>query len=62
MFSWLGIKLTEISQLSSALCAGGRGSNEELPTAGFNARVREVERVWRLRPVSWVTHRERTTA
>lgn len=64
MFSWLGVKLAEIRQLSSALCCeqeGGRGSGEELPTAGFNARVREVERVWRLRPVSRVTHRERTT-
>ncbi len=28
---------------------GRHGSNEELPAAGFNARVREVERAWRKR-------------
>lgn len=40
VFTWLDVKLTEISQLSSAQCAGGgRGSSEELPTAWFNYRV-----------------------
>lgn len=63
MFSWLGVKLRGISQLRSAWCTGGQeGSDEELPTAGFNARVRGVERVWMLRSVSRVTHTERTAA
>lgn len=46
MFTWLDVKLREISLLSSERCAGragGQGSDEELPTSGFNTGVREVE-------------------
>lgn len=54
MFTWLYVKLREISQLSPVLCSGGwvvgagegegerEGEGEEQPTEGFNSRAREV--------------------
>lgn len=46
MFTRLGVKLTEISQLSSAQYAekGGRGIRGEGPTAGFSVGVKEAAR------------------